>query len=124
VHFKVESSAVKHFQVQPLAALSTDSVLKAEIKSLSALAFLASTLCRTLVARPVCAEGYLLHIVYLCLLLVRTQRDSQWLCLQDIKQLGVAVYTFQEFMALGAAHPAAAEPPSAEDVCTVRNHHL
>ncbi len=39
--------------------------------------------------------------------------------LQDIRKLGVKVYAFEEFLALGKEHPAEPVPPSPEDYCTI-----
>ena len=35
------------------------------------------------------------------------------------KAIGVAVYSWEEFLALGRSHPAEAVPPSPEDLCTI-----
>ena len=38
---------------------------------------------------------------------------------QGITQAGVAVHSFDEFLALGKANPAPPVPPSPEDYCTI-----
>lgn len=39
--------------------------------------------------------------------------------IEAAKALGMAVYSFEEFLALGEANPAAPVPPKPEDLCTI-----